>query len=66
MTSLGIARLHVAKVLNHSDRDITAIYDRHDYLPEKRAALQTWADHLRSIVARKHHKVMPIAKELRA
>lgn len=66
MTSLGIARLHVAKVLNHSDRDITAIYDRHDYLPEMRTALQSWADHLRDVIDGKSAKVVPIAKKRRA
>jgi integrase len=66
MTALGIARLHVAKLLNHTDRDITSIYDRHDYGVEKRAALQTWANHLRAIIAGKGSKVVPLAKELRA
>src|SRR6185437_14653502 len=66
MTRLGIPRLHVAKVLNHADRDITSVYDRHDYSAEKRTALQTWADQLRAIIAGKAAKVVPIAKELRA
>jgi integrase len=64
MTSLGIARLHVAKVLNHSDRDITAIYDRHDYMPEMRTALVSWADHLRAVITGKRPKIAPI-KEAR-
>jgi hypothetical protein len=54
MTALGIPRLHVSKVLNHTDRDITgAVYDQHDYFPEKQRALQTWADHLRAVIAGK-------------
>jgi integrase len=60
MTALGIARLHVAKVLNHVDGSITAVYDRHDYEPQKRLALQTWADDLRAIIAGKKRKVLPI------
>lgn len=40
MTKLGIPRLNVEKVLNHSTGDIAEVYDRHDYLPEKRSALE--------------------------
>jgi hypothetical protein len=40
MTKLGVPRLHVEKVLNHTTGDIAEIYDRHDYLPQKRAALE--------------------------
>lgn len=43
MTKLKIARLHVEKLLNHSTGDIAEVYDRHDYLAEKRAALLRWA-----------------------
>ena len=32
MTSMGISRLVVAKVLNHADSSVTAVYDRHSYL----------------------------------
>lgn len=63
MTSLGIPRLHVAKLLNHADRDVTSIYDRHDYAAEKRSALQAWADHLRGLVAGKKPQVVPIRPE---
>jgi integrase len=66
MTLLGIPRLHVAKVLNHADRDITSVYDRHDYASEKRAALQLWADELRKIIAGKQRKVVPIREGARA
>jgi len=66
MTALGIPRLHVSKVLNHTDRDITAIYDQHDYFAEKKQALETWADHLRAIITGKAAKVVAIAKERRA
>lgn len=60
MTMLGTARLHVSKVLNHSDNETTAIYDRHAYLDEKRQALVVWADELRAIASGKARKVMPI------
>jgi integrase len=51
MTKLGVPRLHVEKVLNHSTGDIAEVYDRHDYLPEKAAALQRWATCLEGMIA---------------
>lgn len=63
MTALGIERLHVSKVLNHTDDGVTGkVYDQHDYLPEKKRALNTWADHVRTIVGGKARKVVPITK----
>lgn len=58
MTKLKIPRLHVEKVLNHSTGDIAEIYDRHDYLPEKRIALETWAAHLAALVDEKTKPVV--------
>jgi hypothetical protein len=51
MTSLGISRLVVAKILNHVERGVTAVYDRHLYDQEKQAALGTWAIAIDSITA---------------
>ena len=50
MTALGIPRLVVGKVLNHADRGVTAVYDRHSYDAEKRHALETWGARLQEIV----------------
>src|SRR6185437_12082298 len=50
MTKLKVPRLHVEKVLNHSTGDIAEVYDRHDYLPEKRVALEKWAAHLQTVI----------------
>ena len=61
MTSGGVPRLHVAKVLNHSERGVTAVYDRHSYDPEKRVALDTWAAKLQAILDRRDAgEVVPI------
>ncbi|MDW8468878.1 MAG: hypothetical protein RML56_07825 [Burkholderiales bacterium] len=35
-------------------------YDRHDYMPEKRAALEAWAAHLALARAGELGKVVPI------
>ena len=39
------------KILNHMDRDVTAIYDRYSYDREKRAALKAWAKRVDAIVS---------------
>jgi integrase len=62
MTKIGIPRLHVEKVLNHATGDIAEIYDRHDYLPEKKAALEKWAKHLNNIVEGREQKVVPLER----
>ena len=53
MAGLGIDRLIVDKVLNHVSADrstVAGVYDRHAYRAQKAAALEAWADHLRSII----------------
>jgi integrase len=50
MTGMGISRLTVKKILNHAERDVTAVYDRHSYDPEKRTALEAWGRRLEAIV----------------
>jgi integrase len=46
MGRLGVSRFIISKVLNHVDRTVTGIYDRHAYAEEKRHALETWAQYL--------------------
>ena len=50
MTSMGIPRLTVKKILNHVERDVTATYDRHSYDQEKHRALAAWSDRLTEII----------------
>jgi len=50
MTGIGIPRLIVGKILNHVERGITAVYDRHGYDREKREALSKWNSRLTEIV----------------
>ena len=53
MTGMGIPRLTVKKILNHVERDITAVYDRHSYDSEKREALEVCAKRLTAIISEK-------------
>ena len=50
MASAGVPRLVVGKVLNHVEQGVTAVYDRHSYDREKRAALDAWARDLVTIL----------------
>ena len=50
MTSMGISRLTVSKLLNHAESGVTAVYDRHSYDREKRQALEAWGQRLQKIV----------------
>jgi integrase len=64
MTSHGITRETVRKILNHTDsKDITGIYDRHTYDPEKQVAWETWERTLKGIVnpkPKRGAKVLPM------
>jgi integrase len=50
MARAGISRFIITRVLGHVDRSITGVYDRFEYLEEKRAALDAWAARVRAIV----------------
>lgn len=49
LAELRVPRFVLGRVLNHSDPSVTGVYDRHAYLPEKREALNLWADKLARI-----------------
>jgi integrase len=45
----GVSRLVVGLLLGHTPKEgaaVTSVYDRHSYVPEKRAALENWERHL--------------------
>ena len=59
MVGAGVPRLVVSKILNHVESGVTAVYDRHSYDAEKRAALDFWGRRLDAIVTgRKSAKVL--------
>lgn len=54
ITASGVSRLVVKKILNHSEsNDVTAVYDRHSYMPEKREALESWCKNLLIMINQK-------------
>jgi integrase len=64
MARIGIQLPVIEKVLNHSSgsfRGIVGVYQRHSYADEKRAALQAWASHIKSVVSGKRgDNVVPL------
>jgi integrase len=58
MAGLGVPKEIVNRVLNHAAGPITEAYDLHSYLPEKKAALQRWADELAGIVGETEDNVV--------
>ncbi len=53
MVGADVPRLVVSKILNHVETGVTAVYDRHSYDLEKRAALYFWGKRLEQIVSGK-------------
>ena len=51
IAELGVPRFDIAKVLNHSDHQVTAVYDRYAYDAEKRKALLKWGKKLQQILS---------------
>lgn len=68
MARLGVPESHVGRVLNHrteARRTITSkVYITHDFLPEKKQALDTWAAELQRLIADREDA--PNVVELRA
>jgi len=55
---LSVTPFLIAKVMDHKlpgEAEMGELYNRYDYLPEKREALTKWCDHLSRIVRRGKH-----------
>jgi integrase len=50
LASLGFGVI-VDKILNHTDRRVTATYDHYDYANEKRMALEALSDNIKTLVS---------------
>ena len=62
MAGGGISRLVIGKILNHVEKDITAVYDRHGYDAEKQSALVWWDTKLAAILKNKAATVLPFQR----
>lgn len=64
MAGLGIAHHVVDRVLNHvggTIRGVARIYNRFEYLDERKAALETWAGHIDGLVSPRPSNVVQLA-----
>jgi len=50
MTKSGVDQLVLKKILNHADREVTAIYDIYEDDKEKQVAMRTWDRELKQIL----------------
>lgn len=50
LARLGVDRVVISKLLNHSEGGVTQIYDRHSRDMEKRAAMELWGRRLQAII----------------
>ena len=67
MADIGIQPHVVEAVLNHisgSKRGVAGVYNRSTYAPEKKSALNKWADRVQDIIAGKPSNVRPISGEM--
>lgn len=62
VAALGTPRFVVERLLNHSDRSVTGIYDRYEYGKEKRSALDAWDRKLRALLRGEDGRVVEFAK----
>ena len=60
--ALGVDLLVAERCLNHSLGGLVAIYDQHDYLPERRKALELWSRFIRACEAGNDWNVIPLQK----
>jgi hypothetical protein len=66
MASIGVQPHIVEAVLNHisgAKAGVAGIYNRAAYEPEKRRALDMWAEHLDAIVTNRSAVVTPLRRE---
>jgi integrase len=64
LARLGVQRFIVSRVLAHADREITGVYDRHEYTAEKRAALELWARHVTGLLQPQPVETAVVAAEI--
>lgn len=63
LAALGVESHIAERCLNHKLKGVEGIYNRHDYLDERRAALNSWANFLEACESGKDWNVTPIRKK---
>jgi integrase len=58
LAELGVSFEVAERVLNHAMPSLQAVYNRHNYIAEKRAALALWAEHVLSLATKREATVV--------
>ena len=58
LAELGISFEIAERVLNHAMPGLQAVYNRHNYIAEKRTALALWAEHVLSLAAKREATIV--------
>jgi integrase len=58
LAELGVSFEVAERVLNHAMPGLQAVYNRHNYLAQKRSALTLWAEHVLSLAQRREPTVV--------
>lgn len=64
LAALGVDIIVAERCLNHSLGGLVAVYDQHDYITERRAALDTWCAFLQACELGKDWNVVPMRKAM--
>jgi len=63
----GVDRLVLKRILNHADREVTAVCDRYEYDKEKKVAMRAWDRELKQILTSQKRteskKVLPVKRK---
>ncbi|EGG4251152.1 tyrosine-type recombinase/integrase [Salmonella enterica] len=62
LSALGVNRHIAERCLNHKVKGVEGVYDLHEYLPERREALEKLANLLEALEHGKDYNVLPISK----
>ncbi len=65
LAALGVNIIIAERCLNHSLGGLVAVYDQHDYMTERRAALELWTDFILTCEAGENWKIIPIRQNVR-
>jgi len=60
--ALGVDVLIAERCLNHSLGGLVAVYDKHDYLPERRRALDLWSNKIAALEKGEIFNVVPFRR----
>ena len=58
LAELGVNFEVAERVLNHAMPGLQAVYNRHNYMAEKRAALTLWAEHVLALAEKREPTVV--------